>query len=244
MIASDVTNTTTEVPAAVAAPHGNRRALARTLGISEGAIRKAERDGRITRPPDGMYDLARVRAEWAAATDPTRAASAMLTADQRIATHAESAPSRSEKESDDKAMNLGEARLKRELLAIERQSFELQKLRGELVHLRVMQQVVGNAATTIRERWLNWPARAAGHLATELGVDRMTLEIALERLVRDELRAMAVAIRATPHEDNPASEAPPPLSASEPETSAAASPRQGGDVDAAGGWRGGGGLGS
>jgi hypothetical protein len=45
------------------------RELARQLGVSETAVRRAEKAGRIHREPDGAWDLARVRTAWAGNTD-------------------------------------------------------------------------------------------------------------------------------------------------------------------------------
>jgi hypothetical protein len=39
----------------------SNRELARQLGVSETAVRRAEKAGRIYREPDGAWDLARVR---------------------------------------------------------------------------------------------------------------------------------------------------------------------------------------
>ncbi len=47
----------------------SNRELARHLGVSETAMRRAEKAGRIKREPDGGWDLARVKAAWAGNTD-------------------------------------------------------------------------------------------------------------------------------------------------------------------------------
>jgi hypothetical protein len=46
------------------APTSSNRELARQLGVSETAVRRAEKAGRIARDPDGSWDLARVKAAW------------------------------------------------------------------------------------------------------------------------------------------------------------------------------------
>ena len=47
----------------------SNRELARQLGISETAVRRAEKAGRIKREADGAWDPARVKAAWATNTD-------------------------------------------------------------------------------------------------------------------------------------------------------------------------------
>ena len=50
----------------------SNRELARQLGVSETAVRRAEKAGRIRREPDGAWDLAKVKAAWAGNTDPAQ----------------------------------------------------------------------------------------------------------------------------------------------------------------------------
>jgi hypothetical protein len=50
----------------------SNRELARQLGVSETAVRRAEKAGRIGREPDGAWDLAKVRSAWAGNTDPAQ----------------------------------------------------------------------------------------------------------------------------------------------------------------------------
>ena len=50
----------------------SNRELARQLGVSETAVRRAERAGRISRETDGAWDLAKVKAAWAGNTDPAQ----------------------------------------------------------------------------------------------------------------------------------------------------------------------------
>ena len=50
----------------------SNRKLADQLGVTETAVRRAEKAGRIRREPDGASDLARVRAAWAGNTDPAQ----------------------------------------------------------------------------------------------------------------------------------------------------------------------------
>ena len=47
----------------------SNRGLARQLGVSETAVRRAEKAGRIRREADGAWDLAKVKAAWASNTD-------------------------------------------------------------------------------------------------------------------------------------------------------------------------------
>ena len=47
----------------------SNRELARALGVSETAVRKAEKAGRIRRAGDGSWDVEQVKAAWRANTD-------------------------------------------------------------------------------------------------------------------------------------------------------------------------------
>ena len=50
----------------------SNRELARQIGVSETAVRRAEKAGRIRREADGSWDLAKVKAAWASNTDPSQ----------------------------------------------------------------------------------------------------------------------------------------------------------------------------
>ena len=50
----------------------SNRELARRLGVSETAVRRAEKAGRIRREADGSWDPARVKAAWSDSTDPAQ----------------------------------------------------------------------------------------------------------------------------------------------------------------------------
>jgi hypothetical protein len=48
---------------------GSNRELARHLGVSETAVRRAEKAGRIAREADGSWDPVKVKAAWSDDTD-------------------------------------------------------------------------------------------------------------------------------------------------------------------------------
>jgi len=50
----------------------SNRELARRLGVSETAVRRAAKAGRIQRERDGSWDLAKVQAAWSDNTDPAQ----------------------------------------------------------------------------------------------------------------------------------------------------------------------------
>ena len=47
----------------------SNRGLARQLGVSETAVRRAEKAGRIQRQPDGAWDPDKVKSAWSDNTD-------------------------------------------------------------------------------------------------------------------------------------------------------------------------------
>ena len=50
----------------------SNRELARRIGVSETAVRRAEKAGRIGREADGSWDLTKVQAAWSSNTDPSQ----------------------------------------------------------------------------------------------------------------------------------------------------------------------------
>ncbi len=159
------------------------RAYARHRGVSDAAVRKAIKTGRITPEPDGTIDPQKADAEWAANTDsaqqrgqrqqkavPVDAVNAV-----REATGESALPSG--------GTTLLQARTANEVLKAQTAKVRLARLKGELVDRAKALAHVFKLARAERDAWLNWPARVSSQMAAELGVDAHALHVMLEREV-------------------------------------------------------------
>ena len=185
----------------------SNRALARQLGVSETAVRRAEKAGRIAREADGAWDLAKVRAAWAGNTDPAqqrnpgagngsrRAAPRAVKPVPEAALGAVRDTLREHGEpiaaGPAQAMTFMQARTANEVLKAQERRVRLQRLKGELVDRAKAVAQVFRLARDERDAWVNWPARVAAMMAAELEVDQHRLHTALERQVREHLNELA-----------------------------------------------------
>ena len=179
----------------------SNRELARRIGVSETAVRRAEKAGRIGREADGSWDLAKVRAAWSSNTDPSqqrrpqhraRPARARM---KPVPEAAVGAVRETLRESGEPVsaggMTFMQARTANEVLKAQERRVRLQRMKGELVdRARAVAQVF-KLARDERDAWVNWPARVAAVMAAELDVDAHKLHTALERYVRDHLAELA-----------------------------------------------------
>ena len=182
----------------------SNRELARQLGVSETAVRRAETAGRIKREPDGSWDLARVRAAWAGSTDPAQQRGGPSAGDGSKAAR------RAVKPVPDAAlgavrdtlrehgepvaaggMTFIQARTANEVLKAQERRVRLQRMKGELVDRAKAVAQGFRLARDERDAWVNWPARVAAMIAAELEVDPHQLHTVLERYVRDHLAELA-----------------------------------------------------
>jgi hypothetical protein len=172
----------------------SNRALARQLRVSETAVRRAEKAGRIQREADGAWDLARVKAAWARNTDgaqqrPHHGAmkpvpeAALGAVRETLREHGEPIAAG--------AMTYMQARTANEVLKAQERRVRLQRMKGELVDRAKAVAQVFRLARDERDAWVNWPARVAAMIAAELEVDPHTLHTVLERHVRDHLAELA-----------------------------------------------------
>jgi len=180
----------------------SNRELARQLGVSETAVRRAEKAGRIKREADGAWDPARVKATWASSTD-----------------QAQQRPARRDRPRDDRralkpvpdaalgavrdtlrehgepvsagGMTFMQARTANEVLKAQERRLRLQQMKGELVDRAKAVAQVFKLARDERDAWVNWPARVAAVMAAEVEVDAHKLHTVLERHVRDHLGELA-----------------------------------------------------
>jgi hypothetical protein len=181
-------------------PASNRE-LARQLGVSETAVRRAEKAGRIRREADGSWDPAKVKTAWSDSTDPGQ---------QRGANGSRRAARQAVKPVPEAAlgavrdtlrahgepiaaggMTFMQARTANEVLKAQERRLRLQQMKGELVGRAKAVAQVFRLAREERDAWVNWPARVAAMMAAELEVDMHKLHTVLERHVRDRLAELA-----------------------------------------------------
>jgi hypothetical protein len=183
----------------------SNRELARQLGVSETAVRRAETAGRIGREADGSWDLAKVRAAWAGNTDPAQqrgepspgngSRKAGRRAVKPVPEAAVGAVRETLREHGEPVttgtMTFMQARTANEVLKAQERRLRLQQTKGELVDRAKAVAQVFRLARDERDAWVNWPARVAAMIAAELEVDTHKLHTVLERQVREHLNELA-----------------------------------------------------
>jgi hypothetical protein len=159
------------------------RAYARHRGVSDTAVHKAIRSGRITPEADGTIDAARADRDWARNTDEPRPGTRQPPVTVRVPEagddHAPLLPTG--------GASLLQARTVNEVVKAQTNKVRLARLKGELVDRAQAIGHVFRLARTERDAWLNWPARISAPLAAQLGVDPHELHVALEAAVREHL---------------------------------------------------------
>jgi hypothetical protein len=172
----------------------SNRALARHIGVSETAVRRAEKAGRIRREPDGAWDLARVKALWASNTDRAqqrRQHGAMKPVPEAALGAVRDTLRESGEPVSAGGMTFMQARTANEVLKAQERRVRLQRMKGELVDRAKAVAQVFRLARDERDAWINWPARVAAVMAAELEVDQHRLHNVLERQVREHLNELA-----------------------------------------------------
>lgn len=166
------------------------RAYARHRGVTDTAVHKAIRAGRITPEADGTIDADRADREWARNSDVpktgTRAKAAKVAVpeggtgvggDGTVALPAGGA-------------SLLQARTVNEVVKAQTNKVRLARLKGELVDRPQAIAHVFKLARSERDAWLNWPARISAQMAAKLNVDPHTMHITLEAAVREHLQEL------------------------------------------------------
>ena len=136
------------------------REAARRIGLSDTAMHKAERSGRIAREPDGQWDVDKTRRSLSETADPARS------------------PLASGAGTDGTPF----ARLKVAQLAlkVEAQRLSLDETKRRLVDVAEANAALKEIGSTMRDALLNWPARVSGLIAAEIGLDPHLLQTILQ----------------------------------------------------------------
>jgi hypothetical protein len=154
----------------------SKRAYAKLKGISESAVRKAVKTGRLTPLADGTLDPAVTDQQWRQNTN------------QRMDTHAHT--NTSEPVKTPTSGSLLQARTASEIVRAQTGKVRLARLKGELIDRNQAIAQIFKLARTERDAWINWPARVSAEMAASLNVDAHKMHITLESAVREHLQEL------------------------------------------------------
>jgi len=157
------------------------RAYARHRGVTDTAVHKAIRAGRITPEPDGTIDIGRADSEWVRNSEPAQAG----TRAKAVKVAVPDAPALPAG-----GTSLLQARTVNEVVKAQTNKVRLARLKGELVDRPQAIAHVFKLARAERDAWLNWPARISAQMAARLGVEPHTMHVALEAAVREHLQEL------------------------------------------------------
>jgi len=162
------------------------RAYARHRGVTDTAVHKAIRTGRVTPEADGTIDADRADQEWARNTDTpkkgTQQRADSVTLRERAGEQTAALPSG--------GTSLLQARTVNEVVKAQTNKVRLARLKGELVDRPQAIAHVFKLARSERDAWLNWPARVSAQMAAKLGIDPHPMHVALEAAVREHLQEL------------------------------------------------------
>lgn len=173
------------------------RAYARHRGVSHVAVMKAVRAGRIQQEADGTIDPARADAAWEAQTDPTKRPATSKATSLAYAVvpppPEPAAPSPPPQRDAPVAAgaNFAQARTMHEVAKAQKARIQVQRLKDEVIDRANALAMVFKLARQERDSWVTWPARVAGQMAAEAGIDPHTMQTLLETHVRAHLNELA-----------------------------------------------------
>lgn len=189
------------------------RAYARERGVSDTAVRKAIKVGRITPEPDGTINPATANAQWLNNTDqalqrkpqpqphpearptpPPRPAVQPERPATRAFRHDAGPPPALTGSAATGGTSLLQARTANEVLKAQTNKVRLARMKGELIERSQAMAQVFKLARAERDAWLNWPARVSAQLASQLNtgqdLNAHTLHVLLEAAVREHLKEL------------------------------------------------------
>ena len=162
------------------------RAYARHRGVTDTAVHKAIRAGRVTPEADGTIDPDRADREWARNTDTqkkgTQQRAEIVAVRENAGEQTAALPSG--------GTSLLQARTVNEVVKAQTNKVRLARLKGELVDRPQAIAHVFKLARSERDAWLNWPARISAQMAAKLGIDPHAMHVALEAAVREHLQEL------------------------------------------------------
>jgi hypothetical protein len=169
------------------------RAYARHRGVTDTAVHKAIRAGRVTPEADGTIDIDRADREWARNTDTPKKGTEQRA--ESVAVRENAGEQTAALPSGGTSLPSGgtsllQARTVNEVVKAQTNKVRLARLKGELVDRPQAIAHVFKLARSERDAWLNWPARISAQMAAKLGIDPHAMHVALEAAVREHLQEL------------------------------------------------------
>ena len=174
------------------------RAYARHRGVTDTAVHKAIRSGRIEALPDGTIDSDQADAQWARNTSAPKTGTQRPTVKVKVPeVDGDSASDRGGAGASSNTSSGGgggtsllQARTVNEVVKAQTNKVRLARLKGELIDRPQAIAHVFKLARSERDAWLNWPARVSAQMAAKLEIDAYTMHVALENAVREHLQEL------------------------------------------------------
>jgi hypothetical protein len=174
------------------------RAYARHRGVTDTAVHKAIRSGRINALADGTIDPDQADAQWARNTSAPKTGTQRPTVKVKVPeVDGDSAGDRggagaatNTNPGGAGGTSLLQARTVNEVVKAQTNKVRLARLKGELIDRPQAIAHVFKLARSERDAWLNWPARVSAQMAAKLEIDAHTMHVALENAVREHLQEL------------------------------------------------------
>jgi hypothetical protein len=158
-------------------------------------VRKAVQTGRIPQEPDGTIDPVKADAAWDAQTDPARRAAGPPPSIPIPAPKPSSSPSLPRETVPPLPTTSGatfaQARTAHEVAKAQKARIQVDRLKDEVVDRARATALVFKLARQERDAWITWPARVAGQMAAEVGIDPHVMQTLLEAHVHAHLDELA-----------------------------------------------------
>ncbi len=168
------------------------REYARQRGVSDTAVRKAIKQGRISKEPDGSINIKRADKQWRTNTVNPQTnimkpvpASALQDVATTLRENGQTPGAQ--------GSTYLEAKTANEIIKAQTNRLRFKQLKGELIDRKTACDHVFQLGRQERDAWASWPARIASQMAAEQDDlhDPYRLQIILERYVREHLTELS-----------------------------------------------------
>jgi hypothetical protein len=176
------------------------RAYARHRGVTDTAVHKAIRSGRINALSDGTIDPDQADAQWERNTSSPKTGTQRPTVKVKVpevdgdggggGDRGGAGNTSNSSSGGTGGTSLLQARTVNEVVKAQTNKVRLARLKGELIDRPQAIAHVFKLARSERDAWLNWPARVSAQMAAKLELDAHTMHVALENAVREHLQEL------------------------------------------------------